>query len=197
VRNGVRHLLKITNHKAYPDSPVARRRDHARIEEHLRSTGLGHTLLGPNLFMQNLLATAQSIKDTSSFTMSTGDGKSGMVDARDVGAAAAAVAADPEPHDKRTYLLTGPELVSYTDVASTLSDTLGRAVHYRKLSPEQHEAAMIGAGVPESVADSNAQVFGLIAEGDAAWLSDDVEKLTGTKPRSLRTFLTDHAEAFR
>ncbi|MCW2892039.1 MAG: hypothetical protein QOH87_3199 [Trebonia sp.] len=55
---------------------------------------------------------------------------------------------------------------------------------------------MIAAGVPEAVATSNAQAFGLIAEGDAAWLSDDVKSITGTPPRPLRSFITDHITAF-
>jgi hypothetical protein len=55
---------------------------------------------------------------------------------------------------------------------------------------------MIRAGVPEPVATSNAQAFGLIADGDAAWLTSDVATLTGTAPRSLRTFITEHAAAF-
>ncbi|GAA4516012.1 hypothetical protein GCM10023191_086360 [Actinoallomurus oryzae] len=55
---------------------------------------------------------------------------------------------------------------------------------------------MIQAGVPEPVATSNAQVFGLIAEGDAAWLTDDVTSVTGNPPRSLRTFIADHVGAF-
>lgn len=55
---------------------------------------------------------------------------------------------------------------------------------------------MIRAGVPEPVATSNAQVFGLLADGDAEWLSGDVERITGKAPRSLRTFVEDHLAAF-
>jgi len=55
---------------------------------------------------------------------------------------------------------------------------------------------MLKAGVPEPVANSNAQAFGLIADGDAAWLSDDVAALAGTAPRSLHDFVTEHAAAF-
>ncbi|MGX1777625.1 hypothetical protein ACWIGW_36345 [Nocardia brasiliensis] len=39
-------------------------------------------------------------------------------------------------------------------------------------------------------------MFGLIATGDAAWLSNDVESITGLPPRSLHTFLADHIAAF-
>lgn len=196
LRQGVTHIVKITNHKATADSPVDRRRDHARIEAHLKATGLAYTLLAPNLFMQNLLAVAPMVRQTGGFTMSAGDGRFGMVDARDVGATAATIAAAPERHAGRTYLLTGPELLTYAEVAKELTHALGREIEYRRISPDEHRAAMIQAGVPEPVATSNAQVFGLIAEGDAEWLSDDVASITGTPPRALPTFLTDHVTAF-
>lgn len=196
VRLGVRHVVKITNHKASESSPVARRRDHARIEAHLRASGLAYTLLAPNLFMQNLFAVAPVIKQTRGFVMSVGDGESGMVDSRDVAATAAAVAVAPSEHSGRTYLLTGPELITYGEVAKILTDALGHTVEYRRISPDEHRAEMIRAGVPEPVAASNAQVFGLIAEGDAAWLSTEVASITGNPPRGLRTFVADHVTAF-
>ncbi|MFI1758002.1 SDR family oxidoreductase [Streptomyces sp. NPDC020571] len=197
VGQAVKHVVKITNHKATDDSPVDRRRDHARVEAHLRASGLTYTLLAPNLLMQNLFSMAPAIKQTHGFVMSAGDGRSGMIDARDVSAAAAAVAADPASHEGRTYLLTGPELVTYADVAVELSRALGEEIEYCRLTPDQHREAMVQAGLPEPVATSNAQVFGLIAEGDAAWLSHDVTTLTGHEPRSLRTFLMDHVFAFK
>ncbi|GLY84986.1 SDR family oxidoreductase [Actinoallomurus iriomotensis] len=196
VRQGVEHVVKITNHKASEDSPVGRRRDHARIEAHLKATGLGYTLLAPNLLMQNLFAVATMIKQTQGFVMSAGDGRFGMVDSRDVSATAAAVAAAPSRHAGRVYLPTGPELVTYADVAKELAEALGHEVEYRRISPDEHRSAMIQAGIPEPAATSNAQVFGLIAGGDAAWLTDDVTSVTGNPPRSLRTFIADHVDAF-
>ncbi|MFE7119560.1 SDR family oxidoreductase [Streptomyces sp. NPDC057654] len=196
ARQGVKHVVKITNHKASASSPVGRRRDHARIEAHLRASGLGFTLLAPSIFMQNLFAFASVIKQTRGFVMSAGDGRFAMVDSRDVAATAAVVAAAPDDHAGRTYLLTGPELITYADVARALTDVLGHEIEYRRISPAEHRAAMIEAGVPESVAASNAQVFGLIAEGDADWRSDDVEAVTGVPPRGVRTFLADHVSAF-
>jgi uncharacterized protein YbjT (DUF2867 family) len=196
VRQGVKHVVKITNHKATEDSPVDRRRDHARIEAHLRASGTAYTLLAPNLLMQNLFFVAPMIKQTYGFVMSAGDGRFGMVDSRDVSAAAAAVAATPAGHEGRTYLLTGPGLVTYADVAAELTRALGREIEYRRLTPDQHREGMVQAGLPEPVAASNAQVFGLIAEGDAAWLSDDVATLTGHSPRGLRTFVTEHVVVF-
>ncbi|MGX1777624.1 NmrA family NAD(P)-binding protein [Nocardia brasiliensis] len=143
VRHGVKHLIKITNHKASADSPVDRRRDHARVEAHLAATGMAYTLLAPNLFMQNLLALAPVITETGSFPMSAGDGRIGMVDARDVAATAAAIAIAPTQHTGHTYLLTGPSLITFTDVATELTDILGYSVQYQRLSPAEHRAQMV------------------------------------------------------
>jgi uncharacterized protein YbjT (DUF2867 family) len=195
VRQGVSHIVKVTS-KASADSPVDRRRGQAQIEAHLETTGLAYTLLRSNAYMQNLLALAPMIRQTGGFVMSAGDGQVGMIDARDVAAVAAAVAAAPKEHAGQTYWLTGPSLISYADVARELSAALGHEIGYRRISPAEHRAAMIAAGVPEAVATSNAQAFGLIAEGDAAWLSDDVKSITGTPPRPLRSFITDHVTAF-
>jgi uncharacterized protein YbjT (DUF2867 family) len=195
VRQGVTHIVKITS-KASVDSPVDRRRGQARIEAHLEATGLTSTLLRSNAYMQNLLALAPAVRQTQGFTMSAGEGQVGMIDARDVAAAATAVAIAPGAHAGRTYWLTGPDLITYDDIAKELSATLGHEVEYRRIRPDEHRAVMIRAGVPEAVATSNAQAFGLIAEGDAAWLTGDVATLTGTAPRSLHTFITEHAAAF-
>ena len=200
VRQGVTHVIKVTS-KASADSPVGRRRGQAQIEAHLETVGetagLAYTLLRSNAYMQNLLALAPMIRQTGGFLMSAGDGQVGMIDARDVAATAAIIAAAPKEHAGQTYWLTGPSLITYADIAMELYGTLGHLVEYRRISPEDHRAAMIQAGVPEAVATSNAQAFALIAEGDAAWLSDDVKSITGSEPRSLRTFLADHVAAFR
>lgn len=195
VRNGITHVVKITS-KASADSPVDRRRGQAQIEAHLKATGVGYTLLRSNAYMQNLLALAPMIKQTHGFVMSAGEGQVGMIDARDVGATAVAVAISPAVHAGQEYWLTGPVLITYTDVANELSEALGHVVHYHQISPDEHRAAMLQAGVPDVVATSNAQAFGVIAQGDAAWLSGDMESLTGTPPRTLHTFIADHIKAF-
>ena len=178
VRAGSGHVVKITS-KASADSPIARRRGQAEIEAALTASGLSHTLLRANAYMQNTLVLAPVIAKTSSFGSSTGAGRLGMIDARDVGAVAAEIAASPAAHAEQAYWLTGPELVSYSDVAAVLSKVLGRPITFRALSPEEDKEAMIRAGLPEPVAEMNAQAFGLVAAGDAAWVTEDVPALLG------------------
>jgi hypothetical protein len=55
---------------------------------------------------------------------------------------------------------------------------------------------MIRAGVPEPVAQQNAQAFSLTADGDAEWIADDVPAILGRPARSFEQFAADHAAAF-
>jgi uncharacterized protein YbjT (DUF2867 family) len=195
VRAGAGHVVKATS-KASADSPIARRRWQAEIEAGLAASGIPHTLLRSNAYMQNVLALAPAIAATSSFGSAAGRGRVGMVDARDVAAVAADVAASPPAHGGRTYWLTGPELISNYDVAAVLSRLLGRTISYQELTFEENKDAMIRAGVPAPIAEMNAQAFSLTADGDAEWVTGDVRSLLGRPAGSFEQFATDYAAAF-
>ena len=195
VRAGVAHVVKITS-KASADSPIARRRWQTEIEAGLIASGLGYTLLRNNAYMQNFLALAPAIAKTNSFASSVGTGRVGLIDARDVAAVAAEVAAAPAAHVGKTYWPSGPGLLSYSDVAAVLTKVLDRPISYRQRTFEEDKQAMIQAGVPEPIAEMNAQAFSLTAEGDAAWITDDVPTLLNRPARSFEQFATDYAAAF-
>ena len=195
ARAGVGHVVKASS-KAPADSPIARRRWQAEIEAGLAASGVPHTLLRSNAYMHNVLALAPAIAKTSGFGSSAGKGRIGMIDARDVAAVAASIAASPAPHVGKTYWLTGPELISYYDVAAVLSRLLGRTITYRELNFDQDKDAMIRAGVPEQIAEMNAQAATLTADGDAAWVTDDVASLLNRPARSFDEFAADYHDSF-
>jgi uncharacterized protein YbjT (DUF2867 family) len=195
VRAGVEHVVKITS-KASADSPIARRRGQTEIENGLIASGLGYTLLRNNAYMQNFLMLAPAIAKTSSFGSSTADGRVGLIDARDVAAVAAEIAVSPAPHAEKTYWPTGSERLSYSDAAAVLSKVLGRPITFHPLTFEEERQAMINAGVPEIVAEMNAQALSLFAQGDSDWITDDVPSLLGRPARTFEQFATDHAGAF-
>ena len=195
ARAGTGHVVKATS-KASADSPIARRRWQAEIEAGLAASGVPHTLLRSNAYMQNVLALAPAIAKTSSFGSAAGKGRSGLVDARDVAAVAAEIAASPAAHVGQTYWLTGPGLISNYDVAAVLSKLLGRTITYRELTVEENTETMIRAGVPEQIAQMNAQAFSMAAGGDAEWLTEDVLSLLGRPARSFQQFAHDYAAAF-
>ena len=195
VAGDVKHVVKVTS-KASRDSPIERRRGQSEIEAGLAASGLPHTLLRANAYMQNFLVLAPVIAKTSSFASSAADGRVGLVDARDVAAVAARIAAQPQGHAGQTYWITGPQLLSYADVAAIFSDVLERAITFHPRTAEEDRDAMIAAGIPAPIAEQNAQAFTLIATGDAEWLSDDAEKVLGHPTRPFQRFALDYKTAF-
>jgi uncharacterized protein YbjT (DUF2867 family) len=195
VRAGVGHVVKITS-KASADSPIARRRGQAEIEDGLIASGLGYTLLRNNAYMQNFLMAAPSIAKTSSFGSAARDGRVGMIDTRDVAAVAAEIAAAPAPHVGKTYWPTGPEAITFAEAAGVLSKLLGRPIGFQPLTVEEQTRAMIDIGLPESLATMNAQAVDLFAEGEADYVTDDVPLILGRPARSFEQFATDYATAF-
>ena len=195
VRAGVDHVVKITS-KASADSPIARRRGQAEIEEGLIASGLGYTLLRNNVYMQNLLMLAPAIAHDGSFGANTRDGRAALIDSRDVAAVAAEIAADPAPHVGTTYWPTGPESLSYADAAAILSEVLGRPIGFRSLTDEEQTQAMIDAGIPAHIAEMNSQALALLAQGDSDWITRDVPAILGRPAGSFERFARDHARAF-
>jgi len=195
VRAGAGHVVKITS-KASADSPIARRRDQVAIENGLIASGLGYTLLRNNAYMQNFLMLAPAIARTGSFGSSAGEGRVGMIDARDVAEVAAQIAVAPAQHAGKTYWPTGPERLSYADAAAILSKVLGRLVTFHPLTFDEERQAMINAGVPEPIAQMNAQALSLFAQGDSDWVTGDVAAILGRPARTFEQFATDHTAAF-
>ena len=92
--------------------------------------------------------------------------------------------------------LTGPESISFQDVAAALSKVLGREVRYVDVAPEAARGAMVGMGISEWVADALNEYFQAISEGIGDYTTLDVEALTGHAARSIEEFTRDFAQAF-
>jgi len=187
--------VKITS-KASADSPIARRRGQFEIEKSLIASGLGYTLLRNNAYMENFLMMARGIVETSSFGTATGDGRIGHVDTRDVAAVAAEIAASPAAHAGRTYWPTGPEVLSAKEVAAVFSRVLGRTITFHPITVAEQKRAMLEVGLPENVAEDNANAVALMAKGDCDYVTSDVATILGRPPRSFEQFATDYAAAF-
>ena len=103
-----------------PSSQATFVRDHGQADAYLKESGVPHAIVRPNLFLQNVPEnTVPSIDPDGNFYANAGDARLSMVDTRDVGAVAAAVLTSLG-HEGKTYDVTGPEAISYEDVATKL-----------------------------------------------------------------------------
>jgi uncharacterized protein YbjT (DUF2867 family) len=135
---------------------------------------------------------------TNSWGGSAGSGRVNLIDTRDVADAAYAVLRDgPGKHADQSYRLDGPEALSMHDVARRLGDLLGKEVNYEERSPEQQAAQLTADGLPPLVVEI---LLGVDESIRQEWLADSttlVSELTGTPPRPVDQWLTEHLADFR
>jgi uncharacterized protein YbjT (DUF2867 family) len=168
---------------------------HTISDRYLEQSGLDYAIVRPNLFLQNIPESQiPSIDASGNFYVDAGGARLSMVDTRDVAAVAAVVLTQPG-HVGAHYDVTGPEALSYHDVAAKLSDSLGRAVSYVDAPDDAVREGLLGAGLDEWFAGA---LVGLYqdyrrsgSDGYAARVTDTVERLTGRPARSLEDLLAE------
>ena len=168
---------------------------HAQIDGMLKASGLHYNIIAPHFFMQNTMMAAQTVASEGAVYMPFKDGKTGMIDLRDIADVAVKVLTE-DGHEGKTYTLTGPDSISFHDVATGLSKALGKQVNYVNVPPEAARKGMIGMGLPEWLADAFGEYFKAFGEGYADFVTPDVEELTGHPARSYERFARDFAHVF-
>ncbi|MBV0923638.1 SDR family oxidoreductase [Halomicroarcula limicola] len=169
---------------------------HRRIERHVESSGLSYTHLRPSFFTQNLLEVHGDAFARGEIPVPAGDGETSFVDARDVGAVAA-VALTESGHENAAYDLTGPDALTYDEVAAIAEDVLGHPVEYTDPSLPSFVLREVRRGRPLAFALVMSGIYTTARLGLAGRVTDDVYRVLGQEPRSVRAFFEDYAAAFR
>ena len=192
---GIRHIVKLSASCAGPDLPTPIKRWHHATEQQIIRSGIPYTFLRPNCFMQNTLKWVRTIRDKGVFHMPIEDARVSQVDVRDI-AAVAAVVLSSNGHEGQTYEITGPEALSFEEVAEQFSIALGRPVRYVRTSFEESRQHMIESGMEEWLASAVTQTYRFMKDDGASHVTDVVSRLTGSEPISFSEFVRDYAEVF-
>jgi NAD(P)H dehydrogenase (quinone) len=168
---------------------------HRQIAYHLDSVGLPVTYLAAATYMDDLLGEAEEIQRTGEIRASAGPGRAGFIAATDVALAAAHVLTT-DGHDGDTYVLTGPEALSYADVARRFSAVFGRKVDYADLPEARIRDLLLEIGRTPWQADGDVERFAWIRQGGAATVTGTVREFTGADPRPLDEWLADARATF-
>jgi uncharacterized protein YbjT (DUF2867 family) len=194
---GVGLLVRSSILGADKDSPAEFVNAHTTCDRYLEQSGVDHVILRPNLFLQNVPeSNIPSIGEDGNLYVDAGDASISMVDTRDV-AAVAAVVLTESGHAGAQYDVTGPEAISYGDVAAKLSDALGREVTYVDTPDETVRETLLSFGLDEWFVDA---LVGLYqdyrrsgTDGYAAKVSDVVPTLLGRPARTLEQLLSEQS----
>nr|WP_246242071.1 SDR family oxidoreductase [Flexivirga aerilata] len=193
---GVSHVVKLSGLGAGPDAPIKLPQQHFKTEELIKSLGLVYTFVRPNLFMQTLLASAQTVRDSGTLYAPAGDGAISFTDVRDV-AAVIAAALTQTGHDNEIYEITGPDAFTFAQVAALFSQELGKDVTFVDVAPDDAREGMLSSGLSPWLADAFVELYGIYRAGyGAAVLPGPIEKVTGRPAASLTTFLRQFAGQF-
>ena len=193
---GVKHVVKLSGLGVAEDSPIALARWHWQTEQELTQSGLDYTILQPHSFMQNFLANAQSVAAEGKLYAPMKDAKIGAVDVRDIAAVAAATLTE-DGHSGQTYVVTGPELISYTDAAAHIGQAIGKPVEYVDVPPEVAGQGMRSIGMPDWLIADMLTLFGVFSAGHGEVVTDVVQTVAKKEPITFARFAKDYAEVFK
>ncbi|HET7801369.1 MAG TPA: SDR family oxidoreductase [Humibacillus xanthopallidus] len=183
---GVAHVVYISFFGAAPTATFTLARDHWATEEHLKASGTAWTFLRDNLYLEFM---DQMVGPDGVIRGPAGDGRAAVVSHGDIARAAVAVLRDPAAHVGRTYDLTGPESLSFAEMATVIREVTGRDVSFHDETVEEAYASRAAYGAPDWQVDAWVSTYTAVRAGELDGVSDDVERLTGRRPTSLREHL--------
>jgi uncharacterized protein YbjT (DUF2867 family) len=168
-----------------------------QLEKLAQTSGLQVTYLRPTFFMQNLLQFGGSVASQGLIAGPFRDGQWTWVDARDVGAVAAAALLD-DSHAGRTYTITGTESLSYAQVAERLGQVLDKSVRYVDITANETRGRLQAAGLSPVMIEATLELWDACASNLINVAPNDVvQRVTGRAPRSLEQFATDYRPRFQ
>lgn len=189
------HVVLLSTLGAAAGSPLRFARAHAAAEAAVEAAGPSWTFLRPTGFMQNDLAWAQQVPG-GTVAGPVMDAAWSIVDARDVGAVAAAALRDPPRYAGRRLAVTGPAARSPRDRVAALGAVLHRELAAVDLPIPVALDRLRGWGVPEWQVGGLGELYELYASGAAVAVLPDAAEVLGRPGRSWEAFAADHAAAF-
>ena len=186
VAAGVRHIVYTSFVGAAPDAVFTLARDHWATEEHIRASGLEFTFLRDSLYADFL---PFMVSDDGVIRGPARDGRAAVVAQDDIADAAVAVLRAPFAHARCTYDLTGPEALSFAEIAATMTAVTGRPVTYYDEALDEAYASRAPYGAPDWQLDAWVSTYTSVAAGELSTVSPAVEQLTGRPATSLARLL--------
>lgn len=164
---GVSHIAYTSYVALSQDDTSGLAADHAATEQVLKDSGVAWTMLRNSIYANGQIPAAVQMLQDGHVTLPQQVNRIGYVSREDCAAAAVAVLTGPG-HENRAYDITGPELIGPREVAEAAAAVTGEEIEIRRAAHGD------GPAQPPFATESIAVV------------SDDVERLVGRPPMSLR-----------
>jgi len=170
---------------------------HHKIERLILELGFSYTFLRPSFFMQNLNTVhREDISIRNELYVPVGKAKTSFIDTRDIGETAAVCLTRSE-HQNKKYELTGSQALSYDEVATIMSEILGREIVYKNPNVVAFRNTNIKHGMPKGFANVMTILYTMTKFGTAKTITHDLEKILTRKPITFEQYVKDHEEDFK
>jgi uncharacterized protein YbjT (DUF2867 family) len=190
---GVNHLVKLSSYDA--EQNVGTGVWHAEGEKAIRASGIPFTFVQPSGFMSNALFWAASIKAEGIVRSATGEGKIPFIHPQDI-ADVATRALTSHEYDGISLPVTGPEALSYAEMAGKVGAAIGKALTFVPISEEQVQRQMIDSNDPAEIVAAHLSIYRAIREGRLAAVTDAVEQVLRRKAFTFDRWVQENAESF-
>lgn len=154
----------------------------------VQETDLEWTIVRASWFMQNFSEGefAGMVLD-GAITLPAANIPEPFIDVNDI-AEVAVAALTEDGHAHEIYEVTGPRLMTFTDLAAEVSKAAGRSIPFVQIPAETFASAIEGSGAPADVAWLLNYLFDTVLDGRNAYLSDGVQRALGREPADFSAF---------
>lgn len=193
---GVKHFVKVSTLGASPRSTIPFAQWHGLTEQKIRDLQIPFTFLQPHYFMQNTLMFKETMKNANAIFTPMADAKISMVDSADIAAVACAVLTS-SGHENQSYEITGPEALSFNEVAGILSEAVGRPIEHCVLPYDMMQNSLREYGSPSWLIEGMTSLYQFFDTGDAAFVRPTIQNVAQKRPTSYKEFVARYADYFR
>ncbi len=157
-------------------------------EKIVQAAGVEWTVVRSSWFMQNFSeGEFLQLVLGGTIALPAADVPEPFIDVNDI--ADVAVAALTEPgHACEIYEVTGPRLLTFTDLATEISKAAGRDVEFVQIPAEAFAQGVAESGIPEDIAWLLNYLFDSVLDGRNAYVGDGVQRALGRDPSDFSEF---------
>jgi uncharacterized protein YbjT (DUF2867 family) len=120
-------------------------------------------------------------------TLPAGDVPEPFVDIDDI-ADVAVAALTEDGHNGEIYEVTGPRMLTFTEVAQEISRAAGREVQFIQIPKEAFAGAIAESGAPDDIAWLLNYLFETVLDGRNAYVCDGVQRALGREPTDFADY---------
>jgi uncharacterized protein YbjT (DUF2867 family) len=191
---GVKRIIKLSSLDV--EQGLAIGAWHEKGEAAIRATGVPFTFIRPTGFMSNLLAWAHSIKTEKLVRSSAADGRRPFIHSDDI-AAVSVEALISETYVGKSVPITGPESLTFGEATATIAEAIGQSLAFQTISDEEARQRYSRISGSREETEAHVTLWRAIREGRLAAVTQDVERILGRKPISLKQWASENASSFR